>query len=359
MAEDERPTAAQGEDFQFALRHLLSAFEEIIKEDLHRAQSPDDLAKEEQRKPANCEDEITLGTRIFEKFLTEEVAIRLMPAQARELLGPVERWRWCLLHIRCCMLFGFLVCRGPRTFRAFAYYLYRYWRCVRQAIGSPVGEVLSAEERQDLQVLIQALAGAYKPYLTNQLASVEFPLGIPDEVISNKIDCLEGQEDTAAVFERLLNIQTAPALLGRKAFDAHSKEPFFWFCRCWCLCAIRFGCCLARARNLIDVYRCLLFFIDCILDCFRPLECQLTDPHDCVEEAQINTPLFTIFRGVEIRGTAGGAFCSHYTLEWREAGTVAWQSSGIRYAGNPESGTRHLRSECRSHHNPDGWAGQC
>src|SRR5437764_1378314 len=82
---------------------------------------------------------------------------------------------------RCCIIFGWLICRGPRTFRAFAYYLHRYWICVRQALGTPVSSPPTAEERQDFQTLVQALAGAYRPYLTDQLASVEFPSGIPDE----------------------------------------------------------------------------------------------------------------------------------------------------------------------------------
>ena len=325
------------EDFQFILKQLLDTYRPILEEDLRRAQSPEELKKEAEARPPNCDDELALANRIFEKFFTEEVAVRLLPAQGREVLGSIERWRWCLLHIRCCIIFGWLVCRGPRTFRSFVYYLHRYWICVRQVLGTPVSNPLTAEERQDFQTLVQALANAYKPYLTDQLASVEFPSGIPDEIIAGKIDCLEGEEAASAIFERLLTVETAPALLGKAAFEAHSQESFFWFCRCWCLCAIRFGCCLARARNFIDLLRCLVFYRRCLRDCFRPLTCELTDPHDCVEEHEI--PAAGILRGIEVKGTASGAFCSHYTIEWRQGGIGPWQNNGVKYPGGTPQGT--------------------
>ena len=268
------------EDFQFVLKALLAAYQPILDEELKRAKSPDDLKKEAEARTPSCDDEIALANRIFDKFLTEEVAIRALPAEARQILGPIERWRWCFLHIRCCVIFGWLVCRGPRTFRAFAYYLYRYFLCVR-GIAFPAGggtPTLTADQAQDFRTLVQALARAYRPYLTDQIAGIDFPVGIPDEVIAGKIDCHEGEEDAAAIFERLLTLETAPALLGREAFNAHLREPFFRFCRCWCLCAIRFGCCLARSRSFLDVLRCLLAYFQCLQNCFRPLIGEIDTP---------------------------------------------------------------------------------
>ncbi len=326
----------QDADLQFALQALLSVYQPILEEELARAKDPARLEKEEGASPPNCDDELAQANQIFEKFLTEQVAVRLLPPEARELLGPIDRWRWCLRHIRCCIIFGWLVCRRPRNFRLFVYYLHQYWRCVRQALDIPVHSPLTADEREDFQALVNALAVAYKPFLTNQLASVEFPTGIPEEVLEGRIDCLEGEEEAAAVFERLLTVETAPALLGRQAFEAHQTEPFFWFCRCWCLCGIRFGCCLAHARSLIDVLRCLRFYRRCLRDCFRPLTCELTAPHDCVEEQEF--PAVGILRGVEIRGTATGAFCSHYTIEWRQSGIGPWQNNGVHYPGNAAQG---------------------
>jgi hypothetical protein len=217
------------------------------------------------------------------------------------------------------------------------YYLYRYWLCVRQAVGTPVAQPPTDEERKDFETLVVALAGAYKPYLTDQLATVEFPAGLPAEVLSGKLDCFEGQEETAAVFERLLTVESAMALLGRKAFEAHAREQFFWFCRCWCLCAIRFGCCLARARSLIEVLRCLVFYRRCVRRCFQPLTCELIAPRQCVEEGPITSA--GIAFGIEIRGTATGAFCSHYILEWREAGTAVWRTGPeVHYPGGGAQG---------------------
>jgi hypothetical protein len=326
-------------DFQFVLKHLLAAYQPVLEEDLKRAKAPEELKKEAESKPASCEDEIALANRIFGKFVTEEVAMRLLPEEGRKQLGPIENWRWCFLHIRCCIIFGWLLCHRQRTFRAFAYYLYRYWLCVRQVLGTPVSHPPTAEEREDFQVLVRALATAYKPYLTNQLASVEFPVGIPDEVLDGKIDCLEGEEEAAAIFERLLTAETAPALLGRKAFEVHSKESHFWFCRCWCLCAIRFGCCLARARNFIDVLRCLLYYWRCLRGCFQPIRCNLTAPTGCAEEKE---GLISGGVALQIEGTAAGAFFDHYTLEWRKvqgqaccpcSDTTGWSSLGISYPG--------------------------
>jgi hypothetical protein len=310
------------EDFQFVLKHLLAAYQPVLEEDLKRAKSPEELKKEAESKPASCEDEVTLANRIFEKFVTEEVAVRLLPEEGRKQLGAIENWRWCFLHIRCCIIFGWLLCRRQRTFRAFAYYLYRYWLCVRQVLGTPVSHPPTAEEREDFQVLVNALASSYKPYLTDQLASVEFPTGIPDEVFEGKIDCLEGEEQAASIFERMLTVETAPALLGRKAFEVHSKDPNFWFCRCWCLCAIRFGCCLAHARNFIDVLRCLRFYRRCLRDCFKPLTCDITSPAPGACAAEQFYPVPGVW-GIEIVGTATGAFCDHYILEWKDQGAPA------------------------------------
>jgi hypothetical protein len=331
-------------DLQAALKELLAAYQPVLERDLARATDPAALEKEEQAAEPSCEEEFAFANQIFERFFSEEVAIRLLPPEGRQVLGPIERWRWCLLHIRCCMIFGWLICRGPRSVRAWSYYLYRYWRCVRQVLGTPVGEQLTAAERQDFRTLVHALAAAYKPYLIDQLASVEFPGGIPDEVIAGRIDCFEGEDEHAAIFDRLLTLDTAPALLGQKIFDEHSREPWFWFCRCWCLCAIRFGCCLARARNLVDVLRCLRFYQRCLRDCFQPLRCELTAPTGCAEEH----PLPKGGIGLEVVGTATGAFFSHYILQWRKVegrscdDDTGWNNANdgtIIYPGGGTSGT--------------------
>ena len=308
------------EDFQFALRQLLAAYMPVLEEELQRARAPEELKKEAEASTPSCEDEVKLAERIFDQFFTEEVAVRLLPEEGRIQLGPVEEWSWCFRHIRCCLIFGWLLCHRPRTFRAFNYYLYRYWLCVRQALGTPVSSPPTAGEREDFQVLVKALAAAYKPYLTDQLASVEFPGGISDEVLSGKIDCFEGEEEVAGVFDRFLTVETAPALLGKEAFEKHSKESSFWFCRCWCLCAIRFGCCLARAHNFIEVLRCLLFYRRCLSDCFRPLVCQISRPaaNECADSVFVSAcaPL----TAVQITGTAGGAAFNHYTLRYSWGG---------------------------------------
>src|SRR5271168_1342967 len=271
MATTKKPFAAEetalgghpdihSEDFQFVLKSLLATYQLILEEELKRTRAPEQLKKEVEGGPQSRENELTLANRIFDKFLTEEVAMRLLPEAGRKLLGPVENWRACLQQVRCSLILGWLVCRGPRTFRAFVYYVYQYWICVRKSLGSPVSSPPTEVQRKDFQVLAEALAKAYKPYLTDQLASVEFPAGIPDEVLAGKINPTEGQEDVCEIFERLLTADAAQALLGRETFAVSRRDPNFWFCRCWMVAAACFGCCLARARNLDEVFSCLEYY---------------------------------------------------------------------------------------------------
>lgn len=334
-------------DFSAVLQELLAAYQPLLEEDLRRTKSADVLIKEEQDTTPNCEEEFALANRLFERFSQPDTAVRLLPPEAREIIGTINREGWCLRHIRCCLVFGYLVCRRQRTFRGFAYYVYRYWLCVREILGkSPAGRALTAEEREDVQTLIKSLASAYRPYLTDQLASIEFPLGLPDEVINGKIDCLEGEADSAAIFERLLNPETAAALLGRDVFKEQSREPWFWFCRCWCLCAIRLGCCLARARNLVDVVRCLRAYRLCLRDCFRPLQCELIAPTGCTDEEFIPQ---VGGLGVTVKGTAAGAGFLRYELQIRRvegaacADDAGWSSpsdpSVVAYPGGGSAGT--------------------
>ncbi|MGI8746046.1 MAG: hypothetical protein ACR2NN_26390 [Bryobacteraceae bacterium] len=324
MKDQNTPTTEVNEtrdpDFQFILTHLLDAYKPILEQDLKNTKTSEELTELVRKHPQSCQDEIALANEIFGKFFTEEVARRLLPVEGRQLLGPIERWRWCFLHIRCCMIFGWLVCRGQRTFRALAYYLFRHFKCVREAVGVPLGETLTDEQRLDFRTLVNALAEAYKPFLTGQLASVEFPYNVPEEVTSGRIDCLEGQDEAAAVFERLLSVQTAPALLGKEAFQAHSRESFFWFCRCWCLCAIRFGCCLARARSAFDVFRCVLDYFICVRNCFRPLIGEIDTPAEnaCADTTLV--PGCSNLVGIPVTGTATGSAFDHYTLTYRWGG---------------------------------------
>lgn len=319
-------------DFQIVLKALVDVYRPILEEDLKRSSNLAALGDEAMKAPPDCEAELAIGQRLFGTFLDEKVAIALLPPQARELLGPIDRWRWCLLHIRCCMIFGWLICRRPRTFRLFVYYLYRYWLCVRQAIGAPVtpGQ-LSDVERKDFETLVAALAKAYRPFLTDQLATVDFTTGLPEAVEDGTVDCFEGEEEAAAVFERLLTVESAQALLGEAAFKAHSTEPWFSFCRCWCLCAIRFGCCIARARNLVDVYRCLGMYWRCLRECFRPLTCEIAGPTDCVAE-QVNAAIPALV--VPIFGTAAGGSFQRYVLEWSQNGIV-WHAANFFYPPVP------------------------
>ena len=195
---------ANSRDFQFALEKLIAAYQPVIEEELNQLKSPPAPGAASAAPSRTAEEEMQSARRIFESFMTDEVATRLLPQAARESLGPVENWRWCLENVRCSLLFGWLACRGPRTFRAWNYYLYEYWRCVRLTSGRPVAVSPTQGERRDFQTLVEALAVAVKPYLTDQLASVEYPAGIPEEVLSGKIKSTEGEGDICEIFDRFL-----------------------------------------------------------------------------------------------------------------------------------------------------------
>jgi len=329
---DPRPPASDDADFRLVLEALVNAYRPILEDDLKRAANLDALVKEADSAPPDCEAEIAAAERLFTPFVNEKMALALLPAQARELLGPAESWRGCLLHIRCCIIFGWLLCRRPRNFRLSAYYLYRYWLCVRQVLGTPVtpGRLTDAEQR-DLATLVNALAKAYRPYLADEMATVDFTAGLPQDLDDGAVDCETGEDETAAIFERLMTLETAQALLGAAAFKERSAQPWFWFCRCWCLCSIRFGCCLARARSLVDVLRCLRFYWRCIRECFRPLTCALTGPDGCVaEEVNVDIPALV----VPITGTAAGMGFSSYALEWSKD-SITWHASEFVYPPVP------------------------
>lgn len=323
----------RSEDFQAVLKQLLAVYQPLLEQNLRWAQSPEELIKIEESRPPSCEDEIELGSAIFEKFLTEDVAWRLLPPEGREVMGPMERWRWCWLHLRCCLLFGWLVCRGPRTFRAWTYYVYRYWRCIRQILGRPVTHgQLTVEEQADLRVLIAGFARAFRPYLEDQLASTDLSAGIAEELEAGKIDCYEGDTQTAEIYERFLSDETVlEALLGKAAYAEHRQSPVFWHCRCWCLCSIAFGCCLARSRSLIDVLRCLKWYRLCLRRCFRPLTCAILKPTGCVEE-DYNAVLTAMT--VPVIGTAAGVGFSHYVLQWSR-NAIVWNATSFRYPPIP------------------------
>ena len=319
-------------NFQNVLKELLAGYQPVLEQQLDLARNPQQLQQDAQKNPPNCADEFEEANQLFGKFLTENVALQLIPEKNRAQIGPIEKWSWCLQHIRCCIIFGWLVCRRPRTFRAWAFYVYQYWLCVRQSLGTPVANPPTEEERRDFTILIGALANAYKPYLTDQLASVDFPAGIPEEVLNGEIDCFEGQEETCAIFERLLTTEAAQALLGKAAFASSSQEPNFWLCRCWCLCSLCFGCCLARARTFIEVLWCLVYYFRCLENCFRPLTCAITNPTagECSTETFYPSPGVI---GIEIDGTATGIGCGSYILEWRDPVLLTpYTQSYITYA---------------------------
>ncbi len=328
------PEEFQNEDFKFILQTLLDSYKPILERELKRATSVDKLIEEGQKDPPDCEEELILAERIFTPFEDEKVALRLLSPEVREKLGPIEQWRWCRRHIVCCLRFGWLLSRA-RTFQMASNYLYHYWLCIRRLWGNdPKDRDLTADEKADFQFLIKALAEAYKPFIDGQNRVASHSEQIADEVVSGKLHCEAGMEEAQAIFDRFFSLNIGPALFGKDVYEEIRKQPSFWFCRCWCLCSIKFGWCLGRARNLIHILFCLVFYFRCLRDCFRPLFCKLTDPTGCVAE-QADADLKALV--VAVKGSAGGGNFDHYILEWSVDGST-WNGSDFHYPPIPPGG---------------------
>jgi hypothetical protein len=118
----------------------------------------------------------------------------------------------------------------------------------------------------------------------------------------------------------LLTTEAARALFGEAAFAQQSQQPSYRFCRCWCLCSLCFGCCLARVRNIQQIVLCFEDYARCLTDCLRPLICQITDPADgaCVATTVVATCGDAV--AVEITGSATGSSFDHYVLRYAWSG---------------------------------------
>lgn len=287
-------------------------------------------------------DDVAQATYLAERLYTEELASRFFPRDAAAVLGKGEEWRWCLPLVRCCWMFGWLICRGCRDYTALRYYLYRYWLCVRTAMGRDPRAQLSPQERKEFEALAELLGQTYGAWLKEEEVKVELDRGGPDDLLSGRVDCCRDNAFAAALFDRLATREAAEALLGREAFASHTRNPWFWLCRCWCRAAIRFGCCLACARTREEQRRCFVEYQEALNDCLGPPRCELTGPTGCFEERPI---LEILDLGVPVTGTAMGAFFGGYTLEWRMVegdecqNQNGWTSDGVVYPGHGSSGT--------------------
>jgi hypothetical protein len=326
--------AQDGDDDDALLKLLLDAYSPLL-----RAATGEDGDEEDRATP---QDDTRIADAVAARLFTEETALRLLPENAREVLGPVEEWRWCLTYVRCCWMFGWLVCRGCRDYRALNYYLYRYWLCVRQAMGRP--REVSREERKDFEKISSLLGEQYGEWLRDELVKVDLDRdGVQDDVLDGRPDCCSDNAFTSALFERLSSPDAAMALLGREGFEEHRRHPYFWLCRCWCQAAIRLGCCLACARTRRDYLRCIRDYQAALNDCLGPLRCGITGPRDCFEEQPL-APIQDL--GVTVTGTVTGAFFGGYTIEWRKVEsegcgdeiTNPWSSVGVVYPGFGSSG---------------------
>jgi hypothetical protein len=320
MSSESKNAAVSNQDFKLVLDSLLDAYRPILEHELRLAESADTLLQDTNVNPPSCEDEIAVAQQLFQKFFTPEVATSLLPVEGQKAFGDVDEWEWCYRHILCCMVFGWLVCRGPRTFRGFAYYLYQYWLCVRQAIGEPVSNPPTIADKRDFSTLVRLLATAYAPTVKGELKDLEYPIDIPEEIASGAIDCDSGNADTGAIFERLLAPDAAAALFGSKAAATLGNNNLLARnCRCYCIAALEFGCCLARVYTLREAIECLKVYFAQLRRCFNPLTAEIDAPGACSSLTFV--PACSL-AGIEVSGTAAGAAFTSYTLSYSFGGPI-------------------------------------
>ncbi|HET6764354.1 MAG TPA: hypothetical protein VFH27_11800 [Longimicrobiaceae bacterium] len=332
------PLAAAVTEADDGFQEFLAAFAPALQRGLEDQPPADaDLAAG----PPPPADDVALASTLADRLYTEDLARRFFPREAAEVLGPDAGWRVCLPLVRCCWMFGWLVCRGCRDYQALNYYLYRYWLCVRAALGRNPRAPLTERERAEFRTLAALLGKTYTAWLKEEEMRVALDRGAVDDVLVGGADCCRDNAFAAALFERLSTPEASEALLGSEAFKQQAANPWFWLCRCWCRAAIRFGCCLACARTRDELRRCLADYQHGLQDCLGPLRCQLTRPFGCFEEQ----PILEIQDiGVPVTGTAIGAFFGGYTLEWRMVegegcdGPHGWSSVGVVYPGNAAMG---------------------
>jgi hypothetical protein len=321
MSSEPRTDLSTNQDFRFVLDSLVNAYRPILENELRLASSGEALLAGSSANPPSCADEIAVARQLFESFYTPEVATRLLPAEGQKTLGNVKEWEWCYRHILCCLVFGWLVCRGPRTFRSFAYYLYEYWLCVRQAIGEPVSNPPTLAEKRDFSALVRLLAVAFAPEVQGELKDLDYPIDIPEEIVSGAIDCDVDDGASDSIFERLLTPAMAASLFGSNfAASAGNNSIVSQQCRCYCIAALEFGCCLARSYTLREAVECLEAFFQRIRRCFNPLIAEIDAPPTCSTLTIV--PACSGLGGLEILGTAAGAAFTSYMLSYSLGGPI-------------------------------------
>src|SRR5262245_66486934 len=87
-----QPEEVQHKDFQLVLRALLDAYRPVLETNLELAKDAKRLQEEAiPRCPPSCEEELALANQIVSKFLTKDVALALLPEDARQRFRSEER----------------------------------------------------------------------------------------------------------------------------------------------------------------------------------------------------------------------------------------------------------------------------
>ena len=185
------------------------------------------------------------------------------------------------------MIFGWLVCRGPRGIRGYSYYLNRYWRCVREVIGRPLSNPLTAAEAKDYHTLVTCPRHRLSALSTGpDQRTPTIPPSSPRTWSPAKPTAPDAG-DMVDVFERMLTADTAVALLGPKR-SPHIVKTRSSGSAAAGACAPSASDAAWRGRDRVrELVSCLRFYRRCLRQCFRPLVCDITGPKAASRKSRI------------------------------------------------------------------------
>ncbi len=236
-------------DFQAAFRLLLFACVPLVERPWRGADS---------QRAGDDGEELALAGRLFERFFTEDAARRMAGPGYAECCDTSGAGQRCMRDMRECMTFGWVLGRGRRTPRAYAYYLSRFWMQLRNLGGQTAYASLPEPERLEIQALLAGLAGAYGLRFEWLPEGVDYLAGSPDESLLGQVDVSEIQKPVIVFFEQALALNMAKLHSGEEAKNKVSTESQRRRFHDWPLHALRFGYGLGRSRTLSEVLRCLM-----------------------------------------------------------------------------------------------------
>ena len=304
------------EDFQFVLRELLAAYEPILAEELEQARDAGALKKEALEHPPSCEDEFELAERIFERFFNEESHCgccrrKAASSSARSRAGAGASRTSAAASSSA----GSSAAGRARSAATAITSTVTGSACGRRSATRRSERALTEEERDGLPHARGGARRRVQAVPDRSARDGRVPARPADEIFAGTGRLQRGRGGVGRDLRAAADHRHRAGAAGPEGVRGASRsDPSFWFCRCWCLCAIRFGCCLARARSrcATSCAACTSTAAACATASSR---CAATSLHrqDCASRRQAVAEGLGARTAVQIVGTAAGSFFDHYS----------------------------------------------